>query len=203
MVDPVDPYDEHYQQLRRLQQGDPEEWRHLFDRYNEPLCRFIGSREFVDKNDVYDIASDTWLRVWRARDSLSGVSNIWAWLCTIARNRAIDYSRNRMREITGERVPGYSYPGSESADDINIPAPGNFEEELAEFDLLDQAWREIIKNKKITKKQWECFTLRHVKKITFEEIAQRTKLKKTVVTVYCSQVMKIWREEYRKLQRGY
>ena len=202
MVDPVDPYDEHCQRLRRLQEGDSEEWRHLFDQYNEPLCRFIGSREFVDKNDVCDIVSDTWLRVWRARDSLPGVSNIWAWLCTVARNKAIDYSRSRKREVTGEKVSGYSYPGSESDDDVNFRDQRNFEEELANFDLLDQAWREIINNKKITAKQWECFTLRHVKNLTFEEIAQRTNLRKTVVTVYCSQVMKIWREEYRKLQRG-
>ena len=202
MVDPGDPYDEHCQQLYRLQQGNPEDWRHLFDQYNEPLCRFIGSRSFVDKNDVYDIASDTWLRVWRARDSLPGVSNIWAWLCTVARNKAIDCFRSRTREVTGERVPGYSYPGSESAGDRDIPAPGNFEEELAEFDLLDQALREIIKNKKITKKQWECFTLRHVKNLTPEEIAKETNLSKRVVTVYCSQVMRILREEYRKLQRG-
>jgi RNA polymerase sigma-70 factor, ECF subfamily len=105
--------------MERAQDGDPQAFRQLHDRYAAPVRRFVASR--VPDSLADDLTNETFLRAWRAlhnfrwqdRDPL-------AWLLTIARNLIADHwslLRNRLEVPTEDLTPtgNASTPG---ADDV-------------------------------------------------------------------------------------
>src|ERR1700710_2120506 len=103
--------------MERAQDGDPQAFRELHDRYAAPVRRFVASR--VPDSLADDLTNETFLRAWRAltgfrwqdRDPL-------AWLLTIARNLIADHwslLRNRLEVPSDDISPALhsSAPGAE------------------------------------------------------------------------------------------
>lgn len=105
--------------MERAQDGDPQAFRQLHDRYAAPVRRFVASR--VPDSLADDLTNETFLRAWRAlagfrwqdRDPL-------AWLLTIARNLIADHwalLRNRL-EIPSDDVTPVLHTSAPGADDV-------------------------------------------------------------------------------------
>ncbi|MET8989443.1 RNA polymerase subunit sigma-70 [Nonomuraea wenchangensis] len=68
--------------------------------------RMLGSFE-----EAQDLAQETFLRAWRARETFRGQSTVRAWLYRIATNACLDFlDRQRRRPLTRDRVQGQEPP---------------------------------------------------------------------------------------------
>ena len=109
--------------MERAQDGDPQAFRELHDRYAAPVRRFVASR--VPDSLADDLTNETFLRAWRAltgfrwqdRDPL-------AWLLTIARNLIADHwslLRNRLEVPSDDISPSLHSSASRSWMSRSLP----------------------------------------------------------------------------------
>ena len=94
--------------LRQLAGGDGHALGELYERYGS-VIKGLALRILRDRSDAEDVVQDVFVQVWSqaARfDPLRGTPQ--AWLCTIARTRAIDRLRRRVarREELGDPYIG-------------------------------------------------------------------------------------------------
>jgi RNA polymerase sigma-70 factor (ECF subfamily) len=66
----------------------------LFKKYYTYLCRVL-IRVIPDENTVEDLAQDVFLDVWRKRDTINISVSLKAYLRRAARNKALNYIRDR------------------------------------------------------------------------------------------------------------
>ena len=93
--------------IRRLVAGDHQALGALYDKY-AGLVNALALRVLRDASEAEDIVQEVFVQAWRqaARfDPARGTPE--AWLCTIARSRALDRLRRRTarREESGEQAP--------------------------------------------------------------------------------------------------
>jgi RNA polymerase sigma-70 factor (ECF subfamily) len=98
--------------LRRLAAGDQKALGEFYDLY-AGLANGLALRILRDTADAEDVVQEAFVQVWRQAgryDPRRGSPQ--AWLCTIARTRALDRLRRRVsrREDTAEAAP----PGTET-----------------------------------------------------------------------------------------
>jgi RNA polymerase sigma-70 factor (ECF subfamily) len=144
--------------MERAQDGDPQAFRELHDRYAGPVRRFVASR--VPDSLADDLTNETFLRAWRAlagfrwqgRDPL-------AWLLTIARNLIADHwalLRNRMEVPAEDLTPM-----------MQASSPG------ADAEVLDRAeavgLREAVR--RLPPAQRRCVDLRFLAELSVRETA--------------------------------
>ncbi len=102
--------------LTRLAGGDRPAFAEIYDRYSRPLYA-IALRVLNDSREAEDVLHDVFLTVWsRAGDYQEKRGQVFAWLLTLTRNRAIDRVRARKRrsEILRQAFPadlGYAETG--------------------------------------------------------------------------------------------
>ncbi len=91
--------------VRRAQDGDPEGFGELYDRYVDVVFRYLYHR-VGDRPTAEDFTSETFVRALRRIDSLSFQGrDVGAWLVTIARNIVLDHvksSRYRLEVATAD-----------------------------------------------------------------------------------------------------
>jgi RNA polymerase sigma-70 factor (ECF subfamily) len=81
--------------LQRLVNGDTEALADLYDRYAAVVCG-IARRILKDGNAAEDVVQTVFLQVWRQADRYDAArGTVVAWLCTLARTRALDALRKR------------------------------------------------------------------------------------------------------------
>lgn len=103
--------------LARLAGGDRPAFAEIYDRYSRPLYA-IALRVLNDPREAEDVLHDVFLTVWsRAGDYQEKRGQVFAWLLTLTRNRAIDRVRARKRrsEILRQAFPadlGYAESGA-------------------------------------------------------------------------------------------
>jgi len=104
--------------LRRLAAGDQKALGEFYDLY-AGLANGLALRILRDTADAEDVVQEAFVQVWRQAgryDPRRGSPQ--AWLCTIARTRALDRLRRRVsrREDTAEAAPaGTETPQTEEA----------------------------------------------------------------------------------------
>ena len=90
-----EPADDDARLVRRLDEGDTDALRVLYDRYGGIVFgmtyRLLGDRQAAE-----ECTQDVFVSVWRtARSYEPERARVGTWLLTIARNRAIDATRRR------------------------------------------------------------------------------------------------------------
>ncbi len=81
--------------LKRIVEGDREALGELYDRYSG-VVNGIARRILRDSGDAEDVVQTVFLQVWRqARRYDANRGPVAAWLCTLARTRALDALRTR------------------------------------------------------------------------------------------------------------
>lgn len=138
--------------LRRLAAEDHEALGEFYDRF-AGLVNALALRILRDASDAEDVVQEVFVQVWRQAsrfDPARGTPE--AWLCTMARTRALDRLRRRAarREDPSEVAPGL------------VEAPRN-EETLAVRKALDG----------LSPDQRRALELAYYEGLTHSEIAQR------------------------------
>ncbi|HZP38653.1 MAG TPA: sigma-70 family RNA polymerase sigma factor [Methylomirabilota bacterium] len=74
--------------------GETAAFTELYERHGRALLTFLA-RLTSDRSLAEDLLQETFLRVWRARDTYVGERQFRAWLFTIARRLVIDWRRGQ------------------------------------------------------------------------------------------------------------
>lgn len=84
--------------IRQVLAGHNEKFAVLVERYQAPLIHFLR-RTLGKDEDVFDCAQEAFLAAYRNLSRYSEEHPFRAWLYTIARNKAVDLLRKRLREV--------------------------------------------------------------------------------------------------------
>lgn len=149
--------------VARAQDGDPNAFGEIYDRYNDTVYRYIYFR-VNNAQLAEDLASETFLRALRRISSFSWQGRAFgAWLVTIARNLVVDHFKSgRYRlEIVKPDVLGTDSP---ETDPTTSPETAALEK-LTNATLLTAV-------KKLNPDQQECIVLRFLQGFTVAETAR-------------------------------
>lgn len=84
--------------LARLVKGEEQAFTMLYDRYHAAVAQFI--RQLVKSPALADdLAQETFIRIWEAREQLAGVHSFKAYLLVTARNHALNCLRRASSEL--------------------------------------------------------------------------------------------------------
>ena len=79
----------------------------LYDRYT-PLLYTLIKRIIPDKETAEEVLSEVFVIIWRQIDQIDFKSiNIYTWMVTLARNKAIDVKNRNMGKVTEEYTEDY------------------------------------------------------------------------------------------------
>ena len=84
--------------LKRFRRGDPEAFEALFQQFQAEVYGWIV-RIVRDPSAAEDLTVETFWRIYRARGRFDPRASFGAWARRIATNLAIDYLRQRRREV--------------------------------------------------------------------------------------------------------
>ena len=148
----------------------------LFDKYYTYLC--IGLYRIIpDRNLAEDLAQDVFLDIWRKRSTLHIKTSLKAYLRTAARNKALNYIRDRKIRWENEE----EQPELESN---FVSAPQKME--AAELqDLIDKSIDELPERCRLV------FTLSRFEDMTYQQIADELGISIKTVENQISKALKI------------
>lgn len=150
--DPVSPaerpVDDDASLIARAKSGEAAAFGLLYDRYMEPIYRYIFYR-VRDTAEAEDITSDVFMRALRAMPRYEPRQAFLAWLYRIARNAVVDGSRRKRTQVSFEDALGHP-----DADRVVDPETSLFAQ--ADAATLRQAIRQL------TPLQQEVIVLRYV-----------------------------------------
>ena len=148
--------------VQRAQEGDPEAFGELYDRYVDTVFRFIsyrvGSRQLAE-----DLTSETFLRALRRIGSFTWQGrDVGAWFVTIARNLVADhYKSSRYRlEMTTDDV-------TESGARLD---PAGSPEGAVLDSMTNRVLLEAVRQ--LNPEQQECIALRFLQGLSVAETAK-------------------------------
>ena len=145
----------------------------LVQRYKNPLTNFVF-RFLGDYEACVDIVQETFVKVYRYKDSYSTIAKFSTWIYTIAGNLArTEYQRRKRRRVFsinsyGENKENYDIPDENYRPDVATDS--EIKDEIIQKALL-----------KVSNAYMEAVILRDVQGLSYEEIAEIMKI--TVGTV--------------------
>jgi len=151
-------------------EGDPRRFQELVDRYEGRMVNFI-QRSIGDRDRAYDLAQETFIRVYRHIERFDTSKKFSTWIYTIASNLAKNELRNRSRNplVLFQRL-------TSNWDDDHRPlqfedssmAPDDLYNKRHLQELVEKAAEELPPHHR------EVFILREIEGKSYEEIAEIT-----------------------------
>jgi RNA polymerase sigma-70 factor (ECF subfamily) len=99
--------------MRRVQEGNHDAFRTLFDRHSPAILRFLIAR--VGRNSAEDLLIETFASAWRSAESFAAV-DARPWLCGIATNKIRGHREQELRWQQSIRRSAEISPGPASED---------------------------------------------------------------------------------------
>jgi RNA polymerase sigma-70 factor, ECF subfamily len=160
----------------RVQAGDKEAFRELYERYNRRVYA-IAFGVVKNQQDALDIVQDAFIKVHKHINTFQGTSSFYTWLYRIVMNLAIDHVRKVRRVVDfDERIAVRNDEGNEpvapSVEDAN-PGKTIIRKELTK--KINQALDELPEYHKTV------ILLREVEGLSYEEMAQILEVPKGTV----------------------
>ena len=135
-----------------------------------PLMAAVIYRTGIkDSATIEDITQDAIIKAWQSHDNFEGKSKVSSWLCSIAKNTAIDHLRKHGRmvmmgdRVMPEKVDSSLYVNPEAAMIAN-------ETEQATNDKVQTAIS------KLNDKHAQVITMYHLQDMSYEAIAKKLKI---------------------------
>lgn len=89
--------------LRLIKEGDRLAFRHLFETYFTPLCRFMHLY-ISEKTVVEELALDLFMHIWENRQTLQIQVSLKAYLFQAARNRCLNELRKQKNTVSLDEI---------------------------------------------------------------------------------------------------
>lgn len=138
----------------------------LVRRYKDPLINFVY-RYVGDKDVSSDIVQDTMIRFYLNKDSYKSFAKFSTWIYTIATNLAKNELKRRKRKNLTSLF-------NEEGEPVDLPDKDHLPDKLADSKIKNTIIQEaLLKVKPVYR---EVVILRDVQDMTYEEIAEITKL---------------------------
>lgn len=119
------------------------------------IAYMLGNRD-----EAQDVAQETFLKCWRARDSMPDVQNLRAWIFRVAMNAARDHQRSGWHKRSRPMI---------AEESIVTPRESSITERMAEAEQI-QALRQALLD--LREEEREVFLLRQNGELTYEQIAE-------------------------------
>jgi RNA polymerase sigma-70 factor, ECF subfamily len=84
--------------VKRIKSGEKNAFKTLYLKYSDLLFVYILHRLNKDKDAANDIWQETWVVLVEKINEFQFKSNIFTWLCAIAKNKIADYYRNAKKQ---------------------------------------------------------------------------------------------------------
>jgi RNA polymerase sigma-70 factor (ECF subfamily) len=147
---------------RRFRHGDPDAVRLVYRAYGR-LVYAVAYRVLQDAGLAEEAAQQTFLKAWRAAETLDEGREMGPWLATIARRVAIDLLRSETRRSAD------SLDSVAAADPALTTQPQAIEE-------LHGVWEVRRALEELSPDEREVIRLQHFEELTHTEIAERLQL---------------------------
>ena len=169
--------------LARCRRGDAAAWDALFDRYYAAAGRFVFqlSSDF-SREDVEEIAQDTFLSVIRNIETFQGESQFQTWLFRIAANKSRDY---RERRNAAKRGGGQAPVSLQAEDPETGLTPDPASPAAAPDKALMTAEKIGLVHRGLDQLQEPCreiIELRYFGDLSYEEISRALRLNSNTVS---------------------
>lgn len=89
--------------LRLIREGDRLAFRHLFETYFTPLCRFMHLY-ISEKAVVEELALDLFMHIWENRQTLQIQVSLKSYLFQAARNRCLNELRKQKKTVSLDEI---------------------------------------------------------------------------------------------------
>jgi RNA polymerase sigma-70 factor (ECF subfamily) len=184
---------EEIQWIKRAQQGEPEAFGPLVQRY-QPRVFSLVYHLVRRRDEVEDLAQEIFIKAFRAIRSYNFQSSFATWLSRIATNHCYDY----LRHERASRVSFYWQMGEDSQRELETNAESqpeqalNHEEQTVLKDLVDKLLDRAPENDR------KILLLKELQDYSVEEIAEILNLKPTTVKVRLHRARKRMLEDLRQ-----
>ena len=154
--------------MEHFQAGDEQAFNILIQRYKDRLHNFLY-RYTHNHLDCEDLVQETFLRVYRSKDSYERIAKFSTWMYTIALNlaKSLYKKKKRMTTITIHKDPDKPEDRPMNLEDNNPLQDDTLHEKLC-VEELEKALMELSEEFR------EVVILRDIQQLTYEEIAEIT-----------------------------
>jgi RNA polymerase sigma-70 factor (ECF subfamily) len=166
-----------HQVLERARNGDREAFGQIYERFARTVHGIVLAR--VGAEEAEDVTQEVFVAVHGGLATIKDPNSLPGWICTVARNLAIDHDRKRTKRPAMLRLVEDTVPTADAGDD------GLAERVLALIQELPEAYRETL-------------ILRLVEGMTGPEIASQTGMTHGSVRVNLNRGMNMLRPLLRK-----
>ncbi len=156
--------------MERFQQGCEESFNLLVKRFKDRLHNFLY-RYTHDHQDCEDLVQETFLRVYRSRQSYERIAKFSTWMYTIALNLARSLYKKKKRKTTISIHKDESDPDDSEMkieDDTILP-----DDQLHEKMCMDELEKALPK---LNDDFREVVLLRDIQQLSYDEVAEITEL---------------------------
>ena len=147
--------------LQRARQGDVEAFGDLYEKYLDPIYRYVHYR-LPSIEDAEDLTEHIFLKVWELvceQDKITEINNFQAWLYRVAHNQVVDYHRKK-RPIS-----------IDTQDDTGLFGRSDLDTEIDVLTKLDhQALRSAVG--KLDDQSQQVIVLRFMNELSHAEVAE-------------------------------
>lgn len=176
--------------MARARKGDPDAFSYLFNMHHAQiftyLVHLVGRRE-----EAEDLAQETFIKAWRALNTLHDEARFGAWLYRVATTTALDHLRSQKRK----KLLWLQQP-EEISFEQEDEKQTRFEEQVAEEQHIQETLLRIPHQYRI------CLLLYYEVGCTQREIATTLKMSEKNVNVYIRRGCEHFRRIYQVLEKG-
>lgn len=151
---------------RRAAKGDVEAFRSLFERHRRRVYS-IAWRFTRNRDDALDVVQEVFIKVHRALDTFDGRSLFSTWVCRIATNASIDWTRRRKGEHV-EYQEALMGPEQEEGGPEILPRPESPQDAAVRGELREKIRGAV---EELSEKHRSVFLLHAVEGLSYQEIA--------------------------------
>jgi RNA polymerase sigma-70 factor (ECF subfamily) len=170
--------------LSRLKKSDKNSLRDLFTKYHQSLFNFVLYR-VKDEVIADDIVQDTFLRVWKHRNSIKPNQSFFSYIAKISNNLCMDYFRHENVKLRHqEHIPQLT---QSVADNPAIQY---------ESKILEDKIQSIVNNS-LPEKCREIFILSRVNGLANQDIAELLEVSRRTVENQLYRALKVLRSKLK------